>query len=83
MNFEHNSRDEIFNLNRGNNNIKNFANNSGTNLRAGDDVMFNKKKISDDIISSSSASSANSVSSVSDSSSDGSASVVSQKKKIY
>tara|TARA_B110001450_G_scaffold227250_1_gene226513 strand:- start:1149 stop:2399 length:1251 start_codon:yes stop_codon:yes gene_type:complete len=83
MNFEHNSRDEIFNLNRGNNNIKNFANNSGTNLRAGDDVMFNKKKISDDIISSSSASSANSVSSVSDSSSDGSASVVSQKKKKY
>tara|TARA_B110000858_G_scaffold197147_1_gene257858 strand:- start:8535 stop:9800 length:1266 start_codon:yes stop_codon:yes gene_type:complete len=82
MNFENNSRDEIFNLNRGNNNnIKNFGNNTVSNLRVGDDVIFNKKKISDDIISSSSASSANSVSSVSDTSSDGSASVASLKKK--
>tara|TARA_B110000003_G_C16654408_1_gene535751 strand:- start:1238 stop:2500 length:1263 start_codon:yes stop_codon:yes gene_type:complete len=82
MSFGNNSRDEIFNLNRGNNNnIKHYGNNSGGNLRMGDDVMFNKKKISDDIISSSSASSANSVSSASDTSSDGSNSVASSKSK--
>ena len=80
MNFSNNSRDEIFNLNKGNfNNIdfkkpsnNNFSKNS---LRAGDDLIFNKKKISNDIVSSSSASSSGgSVSSLSDSSSDGSAS---------
>jgi hypothetical protein len=82
MSFGNNSRDEIFNLNRGNNNnIKHFGNNSGGNLRMGDDVMFNKKKISDDIISSSSASSANSVSSASDTSSDGSKSFASSRGK--
>lgn len=82
MSFGNNSRDEIFNLNRGNNNnIKHYGNNSGGNLRMGDDVMFNKKKISDDIISSSSASSANSVSSASDTSSDCSKSVASSRGK--
>lgn len=82
MSFGNNSRDEIFNLNRGNNNnIKHYGNNSGGNLRMGDDVMFNKKKISDDIISSSSASSANSVSSASDTSSDCSNSVASSRGK--
>lgn len=71
MSFENNSRDDIFNLNRDTNrSIKQFNNNPISNLRAGDDVIFNKKKISDDIVSSSSASSANSVSSVSDTSSD-------------
>jgi hypothetical protein len=82
MSFGNNSRDEIFNLNKGNNNnIKHYGNNSGGNLRMGDDVMFNKKKISDDIISSSSASSANSVSSASDTSSDCSKSVASSRGK--
>ena len=81
MSFGNNSRDEIFNLNKGSNNIKHYGNNSVGNLRMGDDVMFNKKKISDDIISSSSASSANSVSSASDSSSDGSKSVASSRGK--
>lgn len=78
MNFESNSNNDIFNLNK--NNYSN--NNSG--LRAGDDVIFNKKKISEDIISSSSASSvssAASVSSASDSSSESGSSVASVKKK--
>ena len=87
MNFSNNSRDEIFNLNKGNfNNIdfkkpsnNNFSKNS---LRAGDDLIFNKKKISNDIVSSSSASSSGgSVSSLSDSSSDGSASEKNFKSK--
>lgn len=81
MSFENNSRDDIFNLNRGSaNNIKHFNNPNTSSLRAGDDMIFNKKKISDDIISSSSASSASSVSSVSDTSSEGSASVASSRK---
>lgn len=80
MSFGNNSNNDIFNLDR-NNNIKNYANSSGNSLRAGDDVMFNKKKISDDIISSSSASSANSVSSASVTSSDGSESFASSKNK--
>jgi hypothetical protein len=78
MNFESNSNNDIFNLNK--NNYSN--NNSG--LRAGDDIIFNKKKISEDIISSSSASSvssAASVSSASDSSSESGSSVASVKKK--
>jgi hypothetical protein len=79
MNFSNNSRDEIFNLNKGNFNNIDFKKPSNNNfskntLRAGDDVIFNKKKISNDIVSSSSASSAGSISSLSDSSSDGSAS---------
>ena len=80
MNFSNNSRDEIFNLNKGNfNNIdfKKPSNNNFTknSLRAGDDLIFNKKKISNDIVSSSSASSSGgSVSSLSDSSSEGSVS---------
>lgn len=85
MSFENNSRDDIFNLNRDTNrSIKQFNNNQISNLRAGDDVIFNKKKISDDIVSSSSASSANSVSSVSDTSSDNEsvASSKNRKKKI-
>lgn len=85
MSFENNSRDDIFNLNRDTNrSIKQFNNNPISNLRAGDDVIFNKKKISDDIVSSSSASSANSVSSVSDTSSDNEsvASSKNRKKKI-
>jgi hypothetical protein len=83
MSFGNNSRDEIFNLERNynNNNIKNYGNSSGGSLRAGDDMIFNKKKISDDIISSSSASSANSVSSASDTSSDSSESVASSRNK--
>lgn len=82
MSFGNNSRDDIFNLERNNNNnIKSFGNISGGSLRAGDEVIFNKKKISDDIVSSSSASSANSVSSASDTSSDGSESVASSRNK--
>jgi hypothetical protein len=82
MSFGTNSRDDIFNLERNNNNnMKSFGNSSGVSLRAGDDIIFNKKKISDDIISSSSASSANSVSSASDTSSDGSESVASSRNK--
>ena len=82
MSFGNNSRDEIFNLERNNNNnMKSFGNTSGGSLRAGDEVIFNKKKISDDIVSSSSASSANSVSSASDTSSDGSESVASSRNK--
>jgi hypothetical protein len=81
MSFENNSRDDIFNLNRGGaNSIKHFNNQNNSSLRAGDDMIFNKKKISDDIISSSSASSASSVSSVSDTSSEGSASIASSRK---
>ena len=78
MNFESNSNNDIFNLNK-----NNFSNNT-SGLRAGDDVMFNKKNISEDIISSSSASSvssAASVSSASDSSSNSGSSVASVKKK--
>ena len=78
MNFESNSNNDIFNLN------KNSFSNNTTGLRAGDDVMFNKKNISEDIISSSSASSvssAASVSSASDSSSESGSSVASVKKK--
>jgi len=79
MNFSNNSRDEIFNLNKNNFNSIDFkkpSNNINKNsLRAGDDMIFNKKKISNDIVSSSSASSSGgSVSSLSESSSDGSAS---------
>jgi len=79
MNFSNNSRDEIFNLNKGNFNNIDFKKPSNNNfskntLRAGDDLIFNKKKISNDIVSSSSASSAGSISSLSDSSSDGSVS---------
>ena len=82
MSFGNNSRDEIFNLERNNNNnMKSFGNTSGGSLRAGDEIIFNKKKISDDIVSSSSASSANSVSSASDTSSDGSESVASSRNK--
>ena len=82
MSFGTNSRDDIFNLERNNNNnMKSFGNSYGASLRAGDDIIFNKKKISDDIISSSSASSANSVSSASDTSSDGSESVASSRNK--
>jgi hypothetical protein len=78
MNFESNSNNDIFNLN------KNSFSNNTTGLRAGDDVMFNKKNISEDIISSSSASSVSSAASVpsaSDSSSESGSSVASVKKK--
>jgi hypothetical protein len=82
MNFN-NSRDEIFNLNRNNfndNNTFKSNNNFGGGLRAGDDSILNKKKISEDIISSSGASSSSgSVSSLSDTSSENS-SVSSYKK---
>lgn len=87
MNFSNNSRDEIFNLNKNNFNsidLKKPSNNINKNtLRAGDDMIFNKKKISNDIVSSSSASSSGgSVSSLSESSSDGSASKKYSKKNI-
>ena len=78
MNFRDNSHDEIFNLN------KNNFNNNPSSLRAGDDMIFNKKKISHDIVSSSSASSNSSVSSLSDSSSNSSRSSGPKiKKKKY
>lgn len=68
-----NSRDNIFNLN-GNTNFDNSSkklkNKNISSLRAGDDMIFNKKNISNDIVSSSSASSSGgSVTSLSDSSS--------------
>jgi hypothetical protein len=44
MNFESNSNNDIFNLN------KNSFSNNTTGLRAGDDVMFNKKNIIEYII---------------------------------
>jgi len=78
MNFDNNSNNDIFNLN------KNSFSNNNSGLRAGDDAIFNKKNISEDIISSSSASSvssAASVSSASDSSSDSGSSIASVKKK--
>ena len=78
MNFRDNSHDEIFNLN------KNNFNSNPSSLRAGDDMIFNKKKISQDIVSSSSASSSSSVSSLSDSSSNSSRSSGPKiKKKKY
>lgn len=82
-----NSRDNIFNLN-GNNNFDNkqLKHKNIQSLRAGDDMIFNKKKISDDIVSSSSASSSGgSVSSLSDSSSEASSTIrkKSSSKKKY
>tara|TARA_B100001540_G_scaffold317609_2_gene351582 strand:- start:8343 stop:9560 length:1218 start_codon:yes stop_codon:yes gene_type:complete len=77
MNFRDNSRDEIFNLNKSN------FNSNPSSLRAGDDMIFNKKKISQDIVSSSSASSSSSVSSLSDSSSNSSRSSRPKKKKTH
>jgi len=83
-----NSRDNIFNLN-GNtnfdNNSKQLKQKNISSLRAGDDMIFNKKHISNDIVSSSSASSSGgSVTSLSDDSSSN-ASVVRKKtsKKNY
>ena len=83
-----NSRDNIFNLN-GNtnfdNNSKQLKQKNISSLRAGDDMIFNKKHISNDIVSSSSASSSGgSVTSLSDDSSSN-ASVVRKKtsKKKY
>lgn len=78
-----NSRDNIFNLN-GNNNFdsRQLKQKNIQSLRAGDDMIFNKKNISDDIVSSSSASSSGgSVSSLSDSSSEASSTI--KKKSSY
>tara|TARA_B000000437_G_scaffold209178_1_gene178046 strand:- start:1408 stop:2652 length:1245 start_codon:yes stop_codon:yes gene_type:complete len=84
MNFN-NGRDEIFNLNRNNfndNNTFKSNNNFSGGLRAGDDSILNKKKISEDIISSSGASSSSgSVSSLSDTSSESSVASSYKKKK--
>jgi len=72
-----NRGDDIFNINKNN---FNKLDNNFKGLRQGDDQIFNKKKISDDIVSSSSASSSgSSVSSLSDTSSE--AESVSKKKK--
>jgi len=78
MNFGNNSRYEIFNLNR--NKFNPNQNNKFGTLRAGDDMIFNKKNISSDIISSSSASSASSASSVASSSGTSEASSKSSRK---
>lgn len=77
------NREEVFNLNKSNfNNNFNDINRIQT-LRAGDDRMFNKKKISTDIVSSSSASSSSgSVSSLSETSSESSAGSSINKKKL-
>ncbi len=77
------NREEVFNLNKSNfNNNFNDINRIQT-LRAGDDRMFNKKKISTDIVSSSSASSSSgSVSSLSETSSESSAGSSINKKKF-
>ena len=83
MNFN-NGRDEIFNLNRNNfndNNTFKSNNNFSGALRAGDDSILNKKKISEDLISSSGASSSSgSVSSLSDTSSENSSTSYKKKK---